>query len=132
MKYFCLLSILFFSLFFYSEGYPADFFKLSEAKPKIKYFKCNQNHLMVVDRKYASEINNTLDYHKETYSENEFTEELSEEVETLADPLEPYNRAVFKFNDKFYYWILKPAARGYGAVLPEKASKYNIGGCRSF
>ena len=71
MKCFCLLSILFFSLFFYTEGYPADFFKLSEAKSKIKYFKCNQNHLILVDRKCASEINNTLVYDKEIYSENE-------------------------------------------------------------
>ena len=121
MKYFCLLSILFFSLFFYSEGYPADFLGLSEAKPKIKYVKYNQNHLMVVDRKCASETTKNQNYHKETYSENEYTEELSEGIETIADPLEPYNRAIFKFNDKFYYWFLKPAARGYGAVLPEKA-----------
>lgn len=37
----------------------------------------------------------------------------------IADPLEPLNRAFFLFNDKTYFWILKPVARGYRAVLPE-------------
>jgi phospholipid-binding lipoprotein MlaA len=29
------------------------------------------------------------------------------------------NRAVFLFNDKFYFWAFKPVARGYNAVVPE-------------
>lgn len=50
-------------------------------------------------------------------------EAFLEEEETINDPMEGYNRAIFKFNDKFYYWILKPVARGYGVVLPEMARK---------
>jgi phospholipid-binding lipoprotein MlaA len=42
-----------------------------------------------------------------------------EPVETIADPLEPVNRAFFKFNDKFYFWILKPVATGYKTVVPQ-------------
>lgn len=38
---------------------------------------------------------------------------------TIADPLEPVNRAVFVFNDKAYFWVLKPVARGYNAVVPQ-------------
>jgi len=41
------------------------------------------------------------------------------EPEELSDILEPVNRAFFHFNDKLYFWVLKPAARGYKAVLPE-------------
>lgn len=37
----------------------------------------------------------------------------------IADPLEPLNRIFFHFNDKLYYWILKPAARGYSAIAAE-------------
>jgi len=37
----------------------------------------------------------------------------------IADPLEPVNRAFFHFNDKLYFWILKPIATGYKAVIPE-------------
>jgi phospholipid-binding lipoprotein MlaA len=36
----------------------------------------------------------------------------------IRDPLSPWNRMMFKFNDKLYFWVLKPVARGYGAVLP--------------
>ncbi len=38
---------------------------------------------------------------------------------TLADPIEPVNRAIFIFNDRAYFWVLKPVARGYSAVVPE-------------
>jgi phospholipid-binding lipoprotein MlaA len=41
------------------------------------------------------------------------------EQEELSDVLEPVNRAFFQFNDKLYFWVLKPAARGYKAVMPE-------------
>jgi phospholipid-binding lipoprotein MlaA len=37
----------------------------------------------------------------------------------VRDPLEPMNRAFFKFNDKLYLWVLRPTARGYNKVAPE-------------
>jgi phospholipid-binding lipoprotein MlaA len=39
----------------------------------------------------------------------------------IADPLEPFNRAMYHFNDKLYFWALKPVARGYGKIVPEVA-----------
>ena len=40
--------------------------------------------------------------------------------ETLyPDPLEPMNRAFFKFNDAAYFWFFKPVAEGYSAVMPD-------------
>ncbi|MEW6670983.1 MAG: VacJ family lipoprotein [Thermodesulfobacteriota bacterium] len=39
----------------------------------------------------------------------------------VADPIEPWNRAMFHFNDKLYFWILKPLAKGYRAVVPRLA-----------
>lgn len=47
-------------------------------------------------------------------------EEESEDIASVADPLEWFNRAMFHFNDKFYFWILKPVALGYRAVTPQK------------
>ena len=38
---------------------------------------------------------------------------------TVADPIEPLNRAFFVFNDKFYYWVAKPVARGYSYAVNE-------------
>lgn len=43
------------------------------------------------------------------------------QVVEIADPLEPVNRAFFHFNDKFYFWLLKPVSTGYAKVLPEPA-----------
>jgi len=42
-----------------------------------------------------------------------------EAVETIADPIEPVNRAFFYFNDKLYFWVFKPVATGYKTIIPE-------------
>jgi phospholipid-binding lipoprotein MlaA len=42
----------------------------------------------------------------------------SEELR-IADPIEPWNRAMYHVNDKFYFWLLKPTAKGYKYVVPE-------------
>jgi len=55
-----------------------------------------------------------------TLEENEFEEDL-EPVETIADPCASYNRFMHAFNDKFYFYVLKPTAKGYGKLLPRKA-----------
>lgn len=41
----------------------------------------------------------------------------------VADPLAPWNRAMFRFNDKLYFWALKPAARAYKAAVPSLARR---------
>jgi len=46
-------------------------------------------------------------------------EEAEQRPLTIADPLEPFNRAMFHFNDKLYFWVLKPVAQGYTRVVPE-------------
>src|SRR2546425_6600958 len=35
-----------------------------------------------------------------------------------ADPLEPFNRAMFSFNDAVDGAVIKPVAKGYRAVVP--------------
>jgi phospholipid-binding lipoprotein MlaA len=42
-----------------------------------------------------------------------------EEEEPVADPFAPWNRLMFHFNDKLYYWVVKPAAKGYNGAIPE-------------
>jgi phospholipid-binding lipoprotein MlaA len=46
------------------------------------------------------------------------TDELFEdmEVKEVYDPLEPINRGIFWFNDKLYFYALKPVARAYRHV----------------
>lgn len=38
----------------------------------------------------------------------------------VPDPIEGFNRPAFIFNDKLYYFFLKPAATGLAFVLPER------------
>jgi phospholipid-binding lipoprotein MlaA len=40
---------------------------------------------------------------------------------TIADPLSGLNNAIFEFNDRLYFWVLKPFAQGYRAVVPTPA-----------
>jgi len=38
--------------------------------------------------------------------------------DTIADPLEGWNRLMFHFNDKMYTWVLRPTTNFYAAVVP--------------
>ncbi len=49
------------------------------------------------------------------------TEAGEGKMTNISDPLEPFNRAMFQFNDKLYFWVLKPVAQGYKKVVPEVA-----------
>jgi phospholipid-binding lipoprotein MlaA len=44
-----------------------------------------------------------------------------EAAEGIPDPLEPWNRLMFSFNDRFYFWLLKPVSQGYSFIVPEQA-----------
>ena len=37
----------------------------------------------------------------------------------IPDPIEPVNRGFFWFNDKLYFWVLRPGARAYSKVAPK-------------
>lgn len=39
----------------------------------------------------------------------------------VSDPLETFNRGMFVFNDKLYFWVLKPVATGWKKVVPSPA-----------
>jgi phospholipid-binding lipoprotein MlaA len=64
-----------------------------------------------------------------------FPDDLIEEDSPydVADPLRPFNVAMFHFNDKLYFWVFKPAAQGWRKVVPEPARTgidnffYNLG-----
>ena len=40
-------------------------------------------------------------------------------VADIADPIKPFNHAMYTFNDKLYFWALKPVAQGYSYITPE-------------
>jgi phospholipid-binding lipoprotein MlaA len=45
-------------------------------------------------------------------------EEFSNQI-IITDPIEPWNRLMYHVNDGLYFWVLKPVAQGYKAVVPE-------------
>lgn len=49
------------------------------------------------------------------------TAEETQAAETprIADPIKPWNVAMYHFNDKLYFWLWKPAATGYKYAVPE-------------
>ncbi|KPA09055.1 VacJ family lipoprotein [Candidatus Magnetomorum sp. HK-1] len=75
---------------------------------------------------FASELNVSTKskpkVHVETDAEmdDEWNEELDDEDELPAvwDPLEKLNRGTFYFNDKMYYWCVKPVAKTYKDFIP--------------
>jgi phospholipid-binding lipoprotein MlaA len=46
-------------------------------------------------------------------------DEDEKETPRISDPLAPVNRAMFQFNDKLYFWALKPVTQGYSLLVPE-------------
>ena len=43
----------------------------------------------------------------------------SDQEELIADPLISWNRGVFWVNDKLYFYLIKPVAKGYRLVMPK-------------
>jgi phospholipid-binding lipoprotein MlaA len=51
---------------------------------------------------------------------DDWDDEDTEDIASVADPIEWFNRGMFHFNDKLYFWLLKPVATGYRAIAPQK------------
>jgi phospholipid-binding lipoprotein MlaA len=47
----------------------------------------------------------------------DFSDEYDDE-DLIPDPLEPVNRVFFRFNDKMYFWAVKPVATYYKDTVP--------------
>ncbi len=56
---------------------------------------------------------------------DQFDEEIRQQVDAVSvpDPIEPVNRGFFWFNDKLYFYVLKPVAIGYKTVIPKPVHK---------
>jgi phospholipid-binding lipoprotein MlaA len=45
-------------------------------------------------------------------------EDDEDDIVEVSDPIAGWNRAMFHFNDKLYFWALKPVAKGYRVIVP--------------
>ncbi len=50
-------------------------------------------------------------------------EEMDEYAAEVADPLQPFNRVMFRVNDGLYTILLRPISKGYEKVLPKPVRK---------
>jgi phospholipid-binding lipoprotein MlaA len=53
-----------------------------------------------------------------TEEDLDFSDEEEEALVLVPDPIGGWNRAMYRFNDKLYFWFLKPIAIGYRTVIP--------------
>lgn len=51
--------------------------------------------------------------------EDDYLADEDEVPMAVSDPLKPWNTVMYHFNDKLYFWMLKPVSQGYGYVVPE-------------
>lgn len=51
--------------------------------------------------------------------DDDITADMVDDPADTSDPLESLNRVFFKFNDLFYFGILRPVSSVYAAVVPE-------------
>jgi phospholipid-binding lipoprotein MlaA len=51
-------------------------------------------------------------------NDDPWDEEEDEKTVVVADPLSVFNRVMFTFNDRLYFWLLKPVSKGYRAIAP--------------
>jgi phospholipid-binding lipoprotein MlaA len=58
------------------------------------------------------------EYDDDEYDDDEYADE--EDVKLIPDPLIGINTGIYHFNDKLYFWLLKPVARVYGFIIPEE------------
>ena len=102
-----------------ASRHPSAILPQTLSSPQAVFLASNANEIPAkssgtpvdaIDDEYKED--QTLDYANDTFKE--------ERLE-IADPLEPFNRAMHQFNDKLYFWALKPVAQGYQKAVPEPA-----------
>jgi phospholipid-binding lipoprotein MlaA len=57
---------------------------------------------------------------EKSFEDDLFEKEFEAQQVQVADPLSSWNKGMFQINDKLYFWLLKPLARGYMAITPDR------------
>ncbi len=78
------------------------------------------NHARAADPADSGEISiYETDQEYEALMEELAEDEGEAEAVQIADPLYYWNKGVYHFNDRLYFWVMKPVTRGYKAVTPQ-------------
>ena len=65
-------------------------------------------------------VTSDIDEFDDDYEDIDYVD-VSMDTTFVKDSLPSYNRAVFTFNDKLYYYFFRPLSKGYKTVVPEVA-----------
>lgn len=103
-----LLLILLFSVFLFTGCAHKP---LNPQKEPANDAAIDQNRTTTVDK--TEEISQNPDV------EDDFENEFETNQLEVADPLYIWNKGMYHFNDKLYFWLLKPLAKGYTAITPD-------------
>ncbi len=76
----------------------------------------DQNRTATVEK--TEEMSQTPDV-EDNFEQGLFEDEFETKQLQVADPLYYWNKGMYHFNDKLYFWLLKPLARGYTAITPD-------------
>lgn len=76
----------------------------------------DQNGTKTADK--AEEISQNPDV-EDNFEKGLFEEEFESKQLKVADPLYYWNKGMYHVNDKLYFWVLKPLAKGYKAITPD-------------
>ena len=76
----------------------------------------DQNKTETVDK--AEEVSQKPGV-EDNFEKEFFEEEFETKQLKVADPLYIWNKGMYHFNDKLYFWVLKPLAKGYKAITPD-------------
>ncbi len=57
---------------------------------------------------------------EEDYEDDDEYDDDEEDVQLIPDPIMEFNYGMWVFNDRLYFWVLKPTAQVYGFVVPEE------------
>lgn len=56
----------------------------------------------------------------EDYDDDDEDDDDEDEGQLIPDPFKGFNYGMWVFNDKLYFWVLKPTAQVYGFVIPKE------------
>jgi phospholipid-binding lipoprotein MlaA len=111
-----LSHLLFFLLFFALLSTGCAHKPLSSLHETPSDAALDQNSTTTVEQ--TEEISQTPDV-EDDFEDEFFEDEFETKKLEVADPLYIWNKGMYHFNDKLYFWVLKPLAKGYTAITPD-------------
>ena len=111
-------GVIFFLGFFFGFFPLGNMGKIHASPLTFLYCQLSEKAASAEKKETNSDKDSIKEYDDDFFEDDvEFFDDDLED-ETVADPFYYWNVAMFVFNDKLYFWGLKPLAKGYSAVTP--------------